>query len=185
LRASNILNVENDNDLRKNVVEFLNLEGYSTIEAENGAVAIQCLEKEIPDLILSDIGMPIINGFDLLNYTQAKPILSLVPFIFVTAQNELEYLRRAMNSGADDYLIKPFKFNDLLDTITTRLSKRAKIINQFDYLKISISKHIPHELRTPLVSIIGFSDLLVTDFDNFDKNEILPLKEPAKDYATE
>ncbi len=173
LRTNKILIVENDFDLRKNVAEFLSVEGYKTIEAENGAVAIQHLENDIPDLILSDIGMPVVNGFDLLNYTQSNPVLSLIPFIFVTAQCEEEHLRRAMNCGADDYLVKPFKFGDLLNTVITRLKKRAKIIHQFDDLKISISKHIPHELRTPIVSILGFSDLLATDIESFDTNEIV------------
>ena len=173
MQAGKILVVEDDLDLRKNVVEFLNEEGYKTIEAENGAVAIQHLEKEVPDLILSDVAMPIINGIDLLNYAQAHPVLSMVPFIFATGKNDDEYLRMMMNSGADDYLIKPFKFKDLLNTIATRLRKRAKVIHQLEELKVSISKHIPHELRTPIVSILGFSDLLISDIDSFDKNEVM------------
>lgn len=61
----------------------------------------------------------------------------------------------------------------MLNTIDTRLRKRAKVLHQIDELKISISRHIPHELRTPIVSILGFSDLLITDIDNFEKNEIV------------
>ena len=131
------------------------------------------MEKELPDLILSDVAMPVINGIDLLNYTQAHPVLSMVPFVFTTGKTEDDYLRILMNNGADDYLIKPFKFKDLLNTIASRLRKRTKVLNQLDELKVSISKHIPHELRTPIVSILGFSDLMITDLDSFDKNELL------------
>ena len=167
-----ILVAEFDNELRKNIIGLLESEGYNTVGAVDGTSAIKYLESNTPDLIISDLALPVINGFDLLNYVQSHSIFSTIPFIVVTANADEENFRRGMNSGADDYLIKPFKSSDLLNTVRIRLHKRAKNMQQLEELKITLSKQIPHELRTPLVAILGFSDLIMSDIDTITKNEL-------------
>ncbi|MCF6270693.1 MAG: response regulator [Melioribacteraceae bacterium] len=142
-----ILVVEDDTVLRENITIILE-EEYSVIEAENGSKAISILEQDQNfDLILSDIMMPNVDGYELYDYTKSSEILSDIPFIFLTARADYSSIRKGMNLGVDDYIIKPFAIDDLLNGIKTRLIKKDKAVKKFEDLKNNISLFIPHELR--------------------------------------
>lgn len=167
-----ILVVEDEEIVRSNIAEILKAEGFEIAEAENGVQAIKELSRFYPDLIISDIMMPGMDGFELVNYIQNNPLTSSIPIILLTARAESTDIRRGMQFGADDYITKPFKANDLVGAVRTRLMKHENYNKKFEELKSNISMYIPHEFRTPLVSILGFADLIINSLDDLDKEEI-------------
>jgi len=172
-----ILVVEDDSVLRENITVILE-EEYSVVEAEDGSKAITILEHDYKfDLILSDIMMPNVDGFGLHDYTKSSEVLSDIPFIFLTARADNSAVRRGMNLGVDDYITKPFAIDDLLDGIKSRLQKKEKAAKKFEKLKDDISLYIPHELRTPLVSILGNTEMIATYYDELSKSEILEMND--------
>lgn len=118
-----VLIIEDDNIVRENIKSLLAEEGYDVLSSENGEEGIKIAKEEIPDLIICDIMMPGISGYDVLvELSQFKNTKS-IPFIFLTAKVEKENIRKGMNLGADDYLFKPFDADDLLNSISSRLKK--------------------------------------------------------------
>lgn len=125
-----ILIVEDDKELRENIFTLLSEEGYEVIscsDAESGFIASQ--KNEI-DLIISDIMLPGLSGYDLLAMLNASETTTKVPFIFLSAKAERHDLRLGMELGADDYIFKPFKAANFLNSIETRL-RRFEMIKQY------------------------------------------------------
>jgi len=118
-----ILLIEDNMELRENTEEILSLAHYHVITAENGKVGVMMAQKEGPDLIVCDIMMPELDGYGVLHILGKDPQTSSIPFIFLTAKTEKNDIRKGMNLGADDYLIKPFEQTELLNAIETRLRK--------------------------------------------------------------
>ena len=167
-----ILIVEDDPVLKSNISELLQAEGYNTNSASNGLEALNYIRKEVPDLIISDIMMPMMDGMELIKQVQSNAETATIPFVFLTAKVDAQNIRLGMNSGADDYLTKPFKTLELLDTVSARLKKKENAVQRFEEMKIEIAAKVPHELRTPLVSIFGYSDIILDEIDNLSKDEI-------------
>lgn len=168
----NILIVEDDAVLKSNISELLFTEGYNANSVSNGLEALDYIKKEIPDLIISDIMMPVMNGMELIKQVQSNAATSTIPFIFLTAKVEEQNIRLGMNSGADDYITKPFKTSELLKAVMTRLKKKENAVQHFEEMKIEIAAKVPHELRTPLVSILGYSDIILEEIDSLPRSEI-------------
>lgn len=182
-RVYKILVVEDEEMVRSNIIQFLDSEGYELEEAESGIEAIQKLDKFFPDLIISDIMMPGMDGYELVKQIQTNPITASIPIILLTARAERQDVRRGMEFGADDYITKPFKAYDLIEAVKIRLQKKENYDRKFEELKSNISLYIPHELRTPLVSIIGFADLLTTSLDDLDQDEIREMASKVKNSS--
>lgn len=172
-----ILVIEDDKFVRSNTVDLLKEEGYEVFEADNGRAGIDIAKESIPDLIISDIMMPEIDGYGVLNELQKDVLTSSIPFIFLSAKTGYNDIRSGMNIGADDYITKPFRTSDLLKAINTRISKSKHLDNKFNEMYDRITKYLPHELRTPLVAILGFSEILKDNFDELSKQEILDMIE--------
>lgn len=168
-----VLIVEDEKDLRLNLEDILQFNGFEVLAAENGLEGFKRAVEFEPDIIISDIRMPEMDGLELLKRLQANPVTRTIPFIFLTAKVESEDIRSGMALGADDYITKPFKIEDLLKTINSRLVKKSYQNETFDELKNNLVKNASHNLRTPLVSIIGFADILLNDFDNLSKEDII------------
>jgi eukaryotic-like serine/threonine-protein kinase len=126
-----ILVIEDEAALRQNIVETLQYEGFVIIEAENGLVGVQLALQYIPDLIVCDVMMPELDGYDVLRKLQSDAKTAIIPFIFLTALADRQYVRYGMTLGADDYLTKPFTPDELLDTVQTRLAKHVTAINTY------------------------------------------------------
>jgi CRP-like cAMP-binding protein/CheY-like chemotaxis protein len=122
-----ILIIEDMPDVRENIAELLEMSGYATITAEDGAVGVDKALEEKPDLILCDVMMPRLDGFTVLNILSKRPETSDVPFVFLTAKAEIDDFRKGMNLGADDYITKPFSKEELLEVITTRIQKAERL----------------------------------------------------------
>ena len=171
-----ILVAEDEKEIRTGIKYLLTEEGFDVAEAEDGQKAMEILNKHEVDLIISDIMMPNMNGYDLLNEIQKDELLASIPFLFLTAKTSYDDFRKGMNLGVDDYITKPFKAYELLQAINVRLKKKQEIESKFEKLKTGITKYVPHELRTPLVSIIGFSDLILNEYRD-STNEITEMVE--------
>jgi CRP-like cAMP-binding protein/CheY-like chemotaxis protein len=119
-----VLIIEDNNDIRENIVEILELAGYKVYAADNGKTGVDLAVKNTPDIVLCDIMMPELDGYGVLYMLNKYPETSAVPFIFLTAKAERIDLRKGMEMGADDYLTKPFDDMELLNAIESRLRKK-------------------------------------------------------------
>ena len=143
--SKKVLIIEDNNDIRENVVEILGLANYEVFEANNGKTGVDLAVKHLPDIILCDIMMPELDGYGVLYLLNKNPETATIPFIFLTAKAERLDLRKGMEMGADDYLTKPFDDMDLLNAIETRLKKKQLQQNFYsqslDRLSTLISKN--------------------------------------------
>ena len=129
-----ILIVEDTRLIREEIYDILKLEGYIVLEAENGAVGYLMAMTMLPDLILSDILMPELNGLEMFEKLKKNKKTKNIPLIFLSAKGGNEDIRSGMNAGAEDYLIKPINANELLEVVHRKLKKRQLIKNNIDQL---------------------------------------------------
>lgn len=177
-----ILVVEDDGDVRTNVTEILENNNFDVKAAASAKEALKILETITPDLVISDIKMPEMDGYQFIQILQNN-FSSSIPFVFLTAKASHSDVRKGMTYGADDYLIKPFRANELISSVKTRLEKKKKWQNEFERIRESFALAVPHELRTPLIPILGFSDLILCEIDSMSKKEINELVEKIKSSA--
>ncbi|MSU58824.1 MAG: response regulator transcription factor [Pedosphaera sp.] len=152
MNAKKILVIEDEPEMRRNLVTILKLEKFSPLAAENGRAGLELARREKPDLILCDIMMPELDGFAVVQALRTDAQLAAIPFIFLTAKGEKTDLRSGMKLGADDYLTKPVSKSDLLDAINARL-RRAEQQGTREF-KPDFSTHEPltHLGLTPRVA---------------------------------
>ncbi|MCT4641175.1 MAG: response regulator [Bacteriovoracaceae bacterium] len=124
-----IVLIEDDVVMRQNTCEILELAGYKVETAQDGAMGVSLVQKFLPDLIVCDIMMPKMNGFEVFNTLAASDKTNSIPFIFLTAKSDKGDVREGMAMGADDYITKPFEADDLVNAIKARLNKK-QIIEQ-------------------------------------------------------
>lgn len=163
---SKILLIEDEDRIRASLKRILELSDFEVIVASNGAEGIAIAQQHMPDLVLCDIMMPEMSGYEVLQQLQENSPTDTIPFIFLTAKSGLTDIREGMELGADDYLTKPIKTETLLKCIRTRLDKkeqqRRQSESQLVTLRNNIARSIPHELNTPLNGIMGLAQLLGT-----------------------
>lgn len=121
----NILVVDDTSDIRDHVEEILSLAQYNVLTANNGKEGIEKAYEHSPDLIISDIRLPVIDGIGMLQILRKNARTENVPFIFLASQNDHNDYRNAMDSGADDYITQPFNGDELLKAIETRFKRVA------------------------------------------------------------
>ncbi|MBZ0280119.1 MAG: response regulator [Anaerolineae bacterium] len=171
-----ILVIEDESTILENIVETLTLEDFDVRGAANGRIGVQIAIEYLPELIICDIMMPEMNGYDVLLELRGNRQTAKVPFIFLTAKAEREDMRKGMELGADDYLTKPFTNAELLAAINARLERHTNITEpyarQMDDLRQNVTRALPHELRTPLTGIIGYSEMLLMDIDSMRPEQI-------------
>jgi DNA-binding response OmpR family regulator len=119
-----ILLIEDNREIRENIAEILELDGFDVITAQNGKEGLDSAQREIPDLIICDIMMPIMDGYTVLYFLAKDPKTVDIPFIFLTAKAERMDFRKGMEMGADDYITKPFEDVELINAIRSRLKKK-------------------------------------------------------------
>lgn len=118
-----ILLIEDNEDIRSNTAEILELSNYDVIVAENGKIGVAKALENKPDLIICDIMMPELDGYGVLHAVQHNDAIKNTPFIFLTAKTERNDFRKGMELGADDYIPKPFDGTELLNAVDSRLKK--------------------------------------------------------------
>lgn len=172
-----ILVIEDEAILREEVVEWLRLEGYEAVGAQDGIAGVEYAINNLPDLIVCDITMPRLDGYGVLLRINAHPATVGTPFIFMTARAAHEDMRRGMDLGADDYITKPFSHTELLTAIFTRFEKQSireqsyqeeieslqealAVEHEQRLLKTKLVAMISHDFRNPLANILSTAGLL-------------------------
>lgn len=118
-----ILLIEDDTVLRDNTAELLELSGYKVLTAPNGKIGTHLAKEQLPELIVCDIMMPVMDGYAVLDALSKDAHTKYIPFIYLSAKTERQDVRKGMNLGADDYISKPFSEDELISAIESRLAK--------------------------------------------------------------
>ena len=126
-----ILVIDDNNDIRENTAEILQLAGYRTLTAEDGRRGVEIAIKEKPSIIICDIMMPELDGYGVLHLLRKNIETQYTPFIFLTAKTERGDYRKGMEMGADDYITKPFDDIELLNAVEVRLKKSAVLHQKY------------------------------------------------------
>lgn len=176
-----ILVIEDEDLIRESIEDLLLFEGFEVITAENGKKGVYLATQTQPDLILCDVMMPMLNGYEVLEQVRQNQALSTVPFLFLTSMMDRRSNRKGMSLGADDYLEKPCTKDELLGAIAIRLEKQ-KIIkshmeSKMEDLRKSIALSLPHELQTPLTGIMGLSELMMLQREEMTSDDIYECSE--------
>jgi CRP/FNR family transcriptional regulator, cyclic AMP receptor protein len=126
-----LLLIEDNDGIRENTAEILELAGYSVATAENGKKGVEMALSKKPDLIICDVMMPVLDGYGVLHLINKNSQLAGIPFIFLTAKAERSDFRKGMEMGADDYITKPFDDIELLKAVESRLNKTALLKKEY------------------------------------------------------
>lgn len=174
---STVLVIEDESSVRDFVVCALRMQGHTVFEAENGVVGLALAQARHPDLVLCDVQMPEMDGYETLKALRADPGTATIPFVFLTGYADRADIRQGMEMGADDYLTKPFTLPELTAALKARLTKQVAIEKRseekLEMLRSNISLALPHELLTPLNGILGYAAMLLEDHQDLGSEEIL------------
>ena len=140
--SKTILLIEDNTDMRENISEILELANYHVITAENGKQGVLKAKSTIPDLIVCDIMMPEMDGYETLYMLGKNDQTKNIPFVFLTAKAEKSDWRKGMNLGADDYLTKPFDDMELLNVVEARIKRSEALKADFQNTKQGIEEFI-------------------------------------------
>lgn len=187
-----ILIVEDEQGIRDTLKEILEFAGYEVLIAANGKIGFDLIIEDHPDLVLCDVNMPEMGGFELLEAVNQRFKDQIIPpFLFLTAKVEAEGLRYGMSLGADDYIFKPFAASDILKTVRLRLDRRNKLLDQRSISKTETVIADANKLAIPCndgLELISFEKIIKCQADraycNFyliDNRKILVSK-PMKDF---
>lgn len=169
---TSILVIEDEIAIQDIIFDILTARDFTVLTASDGQVGIELAQQKLPDLILCDVGLPVMDGYKVLQTLRQDKATAAIPFIFLTAYSSVEDLRQGMESGADDYLAKPFSAAALFRAIDARLHKKNQIKEFYEesleQLRRNITLALPHEFRTPLVGILGASEFLLSDFESLE-----------------
>ena len=171
-----ILVIDDEAMLREAIVLGLRAENFEVYEADDGISGMQLARSVHPDLIVSDINMKGMDGYDTLSALRTDKSTANIPFVLMTGRADLKGMRHGMSLGADDYLPKPFRLHELVDVVRTRLRKQQAIRDEAEHrlseLRTNISMMLPHELLTPLTGIIGMAEMIVNEADGLSPAEL-------------
>lgn len=171
MKKETLLVVEDDINLLSGIRDILELEDYIVLTAQNGVQGLEKLREnasEAPDLILSDITMPQMDGFEFLEHVRKETRWVRIPFIFLTAKGEKTDRHKGSLMGADVYLTKPFEAQDLLVAVQACLRRTSALraANEHDIIDVKrkVMTIVNHEFRTPLTLIVAYAEML-KEFD--------------------
>lgn len=179
-----ILIVEDEAPIRMGLSAAMSRLGYRVITAENGSDALFKAEENPPDLIVSDIKMPVVDGFELKKRLNANPALASIPLIYLSARTSVEDRVGGIRGGADDYVTKPFDLEELTARVEAVL-RRARgerklgfdLARQVDReglekLRLELMQNFHHEIRTPLNNVMMFLEIVATQkFETLEEQE--------------
>lgn len=164
-----ILLIEDNDELRENTAEILELANYKVITAPNGKIGVQILQKQKPDLIICDVMMPELDGYGVLHLISKNPELAGIPFIFLTAKSERTDLRKGMEMGADDYITKPFTDIELLNAVETRLKRSEVLMKNYSQSEEGLNQFL-HDAKG-LTSLHELTDK--SNINTYKKRQII------------
>lgn len=157
-----VLVVDDNADMREYVKRLLT-QRWQVETAANGAIALNMIQQQLPDLVLTDVMMPEVDGFQLLNTLRSDPITQSIPIILLSARAGEEATVEGLEAGADDYLIKPFSARELVARVETQLQmSRLRQELSANRFKNEFLMTVTHELQSPLATILGWARFLQT-----------------------
>ena len=168
-----ILVIEDEQSLREAICDILEFEEYTVLQAENGKQGMEQALQHLPDIILCDIMMPVMNGKEVLAALRSNETTRLIPFIYITALSGRSDVRSGMELGADDYINKPITRNELLNAISARLKKSdaimktSKHVAELESINKSLNAFahaVSHDLKVPLRAVNSYSKILLEDY---------------------
>ncbi len=158
---THILLVEDNPTVLSNLRKMLESEGFTVSTATNGRAGIAAAQQTPPDLIVCDIMMPDVNGYEVLTTLRQQTATATVPFIFLTARTERRDFRQGMELGADDFLTKPFTREELLEAVRAQLDKQKMLDKRYrqqvEELRGNLAQSLPHRLLFPAIQIMGMA----------------------------
>lgn len=174
-----ILVIDDAEFILESTSTLLTFEGYEVLTAADGEEGLKLAFEHKPDLILCDISMPKIDGYEVLERIRANQSTSTIPFIFLTAFTEKENMRLGMQKGADDFLVKPYTRDELINAINAQWNKHTLIEKQVkekvETVGKSVTYALPHEFRTVLNEVIGWSKYLNANYKEITPEELKEL----------
>jgi two-component system, sensor histidine kinase and response regulator len=172
-----ILVIDDEEMYREMLGQTLTQAGYAVLKAEDGKKGLEIALNQPIELIVCDVMMDNLDGFGLIERVRMDPATSTIPFVFVTGLSDRNTMRKGMSLGADDFLVKPFTGAELLSAVESRLVKHRDAVEEAErrlsQLRASISLAMPHEIRTPLATIVGFAQILGEEGDKLTGAEVL------------
>ncbi len=168
MKKIKVLVVEDEIDIRDTVAEILMDEGFEVVQAEDGKDGYHAFKKHDPDIVVSDVMMPEIDGYGLLDLIRkTKTKNNLVPFIFLTALGQKENIIKGAELSANDYLVKPIDFEILIAKIREKTSNAVQVKANHDYginnIKSQISSALPNELNHNIDSMMMYCENLINE----------------------
>ncbi len=164
----NILVIDDKDEIRSVVVSTLNGGGFSTVEAVDATQALQLLASTKPDLILCDVNMPDMDGYQTLSAIREVPQFSAVPFILMTGSSDHTVFRRGMACGADDFLIKPFLPEELIQAVVCRLVRQMELeweaCQRAEKVRAAAVHQLSEELSDPINGLLGAVTSIMVDY---------------------
>lgn len=171
-----VLVIEDEDMSRDLVLDALQNFGYMAIGAASGAEGIQMAKSYLPDLVLSDINMDNGDGYSVVTALRQSPETASMRIILMTGRASRVGMRQSMELGADDYLAKPFTFQELQGALQVQLKKKRlaekEAQKKLEQIRTNIATSLPHELRTPLTAILGFSSIMATQSSTLERHEV-------------
>jgi signal transduction histidine kinase len=182
---SKILVIDDESWLREMIRLALEQQGFEVLEATESAEGITLAREQLPDLILCDVNMDKAGaGYTTLAKLREDATTATIPFILMTGMADAAGMRHGMDLGADDYLPKPFKVDELYATVHARLRKaqtvREEAEKKLTLLRSQISLMLPHEMRTPLNGIISNAEMLAESADSLDPQVIAEMSQEIR-----
>lgn len=191
--------IDDEKDMRESLMDVLELEGYEVIWAADGRQGVVHALNHQPDVIICDVMMPVMNGYEVVKALRNSRETADIPFIFLTAKSEKSDMRLGMNLGADDFLTKPFETKELLSVIRMRLAKlqqqRARyqeltkqIKAKLDSQKQKIDEFVfvnSHQVRAPVARIMGLINVLMMEYGKSKNSHDLQLIEKIYETSLE
>ena len=167
-----ILVIDDEESVRLPLSDLLRIEGFEVLEAGDGKEGVRIATEETPDLILCDIMMPEMDGFEVLESLRSHSFIAMTPFIFLTARIEAADTERGLNLGADDYVCKPFEPTRLIERIRSRLDKYRLMKDSLNDVRSNLIGKVPHEFKTPLNGILGFASMMKENAHMLNPGEV-------------
>lgn len=173
IKPANSLSVLIVDDMAKNIqlaAKFLTNEGYNLFFAQSGEAAMKQVNSRSFDLILLDVMMPMMDGFEVCRRIKENERTKNIPIIFLTARTDDDAIKKGFSLGGVDYITKPFNPVELIARVNThiKLCLREKELNDLNTTKDTLLSIISHDLKTPFFNIMGLGELILSGYDEYD-----------------
>ncbi len=178
---SQILIVDDNPSNLALLFNYLSKKGFRVVAADSGETALKLLKENKPDLILLDVVMPEIDGYQVCRVIKDEPDLMDIPVIFLSAVTTHRDKIRAFDAGGVDYITKPFQHEELAARVNShlmikhqqnRMKELNSLLKESNDRKDRLFSIISHDLRSPLSTILGYSEIIQEDFDELSSDEI-------------